>query len=217
MPDIAEETASSVPPKRIRRQVIGRRLGLHPYYQIAPPAADTLILTAQTGDNRRVGRRYMLGGAALALVTPAVIIAFFSTGGQSFEAACFGSALSWPCATIGLLGVVSGRAVATTTNTITFDPHARTIRYTQQNQVHRLRSQTLQYGQVAQLRLKPRPVQVGNLLKRTYTLTVLEMVTDEEYVWIVDSARDPAELAPLAAAVAQILDMSLQPPETATA
>ena len=215
MPDRAEETAPPAPPKRIRRQVIGRRLGLHPYYQIAAPAADTLTLTAHTGDNRRVGRQYMLGGAALALVTPAVIIAFFSTGGQSFEAACFGSALSWPCATIGLLGVVSGRAIATTTNTITFDPHARTIRYTQQNRVHRLRSQTLRYEQVAQLRLKPRPVQVGNLLKRTCMITVLEIVTDEGYVWIVDSARDPAELAPLAAAVAQILDVPLQPPEAA--
>lgn len=217
MPDRAEETAPSAPPKRIRRQVIGRRLGLQPYYQIAPSMADTLVLTAHTDDNRRVGRRYMLGGAALALVTPAVIIAFFSTGGQSFEAACFGSALSWPCATIGLLGVVSGRAIATTTNTITFDPHARTIRYTQQNRVHRLRSQTLQYDQVAQLRLKPRPVQVGNLFQRTYTITVLEIVTDEGYVWIVDSARDPAALAPLAAAVAQILGVPLQPPEAAGA
>lgn len=48
MPDRAEETAPSAPPKRIRRQVIGRRLGLQPYYQIAPSMADTLVLTAHT-------------------------------------------------------------------------------------------------------------------------------------------------------------------------
>lgn len=205
---MSHEATPPTNPKRIRRQVLGRRLSIEPFYTITRSEPTLLELTSRTADNQRVGRQYMIGGVAVGLLTPAAILTFFLTGSQSFGDACFGGALSWPCATVGILGFISGRAIATTSNTITFDQEAGTIRYTQQSRTHRPRSQTLHYDQVAALRLRTRPVRIGTIIQRMRTISVLEILTDEDHIWIIDSANDPAALEPIAQAAEAILGVS---------
>lgn len=191
-------------PRRVRRQTLGRRVGLNPYYTIAEQHGEPttrLVLQSQTAENQRVGRRYMIGSLAIGALTPLTILVLYLVGSQSVGDTCFGAALSWPAAMVGILGFQAGRAIASTRNSITVDAEAQTMQYAQENQVHRPRSQTLHFDQIARLHLHPREVKQGRLLARRLSVWVLEVVTDEEYSWIVDSARDKAALQPLATAL----------------
>ncbi|NJL34237.1 MAG: hypothetical protein HC893_10695 [Chloroflexaceae bacterium] len=158
----------------------------------------------------QAGQRYVIGGILIGLLTPIAILFFYLTGGQTVGSTCFGVLVSWPFATIGVLGWISGQALLTNGNTITVDTEQQTIVYTQQNRFHRLRSQTLHFDQLAGVRLKPRTVRTSGLFASLRSLMVLELVTDEEQVWIVDSASTAEPLQALANTSARILDLALE-------
>jgi hypothetical protein len=196
-------------PKRIRRQVLGLRISPEPYYTIVDHTDTRLVLQSQSDANKGPGRAFMGCGALIMLIMPTIIIGLFMAGTQSGSDACFGALLSWPFALIGFLGITSGRALATTSNTITIDTNEQTIMYVQTNRVNRRRSQTLQLEQVAELRLRQRWYKSPVPLRPRQRVVALEMITDEGYTWLVDSASNVSDMMPLATAMAGLLGVML--------
>lgn len=206
----ASESENPPPRKRIRRQRLGIRLSPEPYYMIAEHTPSRLELRSHPDANLRAGRKSMGVGIAIALLTPVIVVSIFITGGGTVSTACSGALLGWPFAAIGFYLWNGGRAIATTINTITLEHDTRTIVYTQQNKVNRPRSQTLDFDQIAQLRLRPRPYLVSRLTRQRREVMALEMVTDEGFIWLVDSSMDSEALAPIATAMSDTLGLPLQ-------
>jgi hypothetical protein len=186
------------------------RISPEPYYTIAEHTDTRLVLQSRPDANLAPGRAFMGCGASIALITPVIILGLFIGGTQSPSDACFGALLSWPFALIGFLGITSGRALATTSNTITVDTEEQTIVYAQFNRVNRRRSQTLQLAQIAELRLRQRWYRSPIPLRRRQRVVALEMVTDEGYTWLVDSATSVSEVMPSATAMAGLLGVMLR-------
>jgi hypothetical protein len=197
-------------PKRIRRQVLGLRISPEPYYTLAEHTDTRLVLQSRPDANQGPGRAFMGCGALVMLITPAIIISLFIGGSQSPGDACFGSILSWPFAVIGFLGIISGRALATTINTITIDTQEQTIVYTQTNRVNRRRSQTLQLEQIVELRLRQRWYKPSVPFRPRQQVVALEIITDEGYTWLVDSAASISDVMPTATAMAGLLEVMLR-------
>lgn len=201
---------TSPPPRRIRRQRLAVRLGLAPYYTISEHSATRLVLHSRPDANTSVGRVYTGCATALALLNPIIIFAAFFTGSQTMGALVVGMLLAWPFALLGWLGFRIGRAIATTSNTITADADTRTIVYTQTNHINRPRSQTLQWEQVARLRLRERWFKPPGLFRRRHKIVALEMVTDEGFTWFVDSAAEASALMPTATALGVVLGLGVE-------
>lgn len=197
------------PARRIRRQRLGLRLGLELYYTIVEQTPTRLRLESRPGANARAGHTFMGCGGAIALITPLLILSLFIAGTQSIGDVVFGVLLSWPFAVIGLMGWTSGRAIATTHNSITIDRDADTIVYEQQNQVSRKRSQTLHIDQIVAVRLRLRSFTPPGLFRRPRKIVALEMVTDEEFIWLVDSTIEREAILPTAQAVSDVLGIEL--------
>jgi hypothetical protein len=195
--------------KRIRRQRLGIRLSPEPYYAIAEQTPACLELASYPGANVKASRLPMGCGIAVALLTPLIILGLFFGGGGESGAACFGAALGWPFVAIGFYIWTSGRAVATTRNWITIDREAQTIVYRQENKISRPRSQTLHFDQIDHLRLRPRTLVLSRLLRRSQQVVALEMITDEEFTWLVDSATSADDIRPTAHALAEIIERPL--------
>jgi hypothetical protein len=195
--------------KRIRRQVLGRRPSLTPYYTIAEQTATQLVLRSHADANRRVGRLLIGCGSLTALLTPLIIFVLFAAGSQSPGDAFFGVLLSWPFLLIGLLLINGGRAIATTVNTITLDADEQTIVYAQTNRVSRRRSQTLQFAQIDHVRWAARVYVPFLPLAPRRPIVALELVTDEGFEWLIDSATSRAPLEPTAAALTAVLGTPL--------
>lgn len=206
---MSSSTSASPPQRRIRRQRLSLRLGLEPYYALIEHTPTRLVLQSQPDANATTGRIYMGCATAIALLNPLIIFGIFFSGAQTMGALVFGIILAWPFAAIGWLGIRIGRAIATTINTVTVDGDARTIVYTQANRVNRLRSQTLHFDQVARLRLRPHWVKPPGLFRRHRQTIALEMITDEGFTWLVDSAADPSVLMPTATTFAEMLGIPL--------
>jgi hypothetical protein len=206
---MAEETGAATP-RRIRRQRLGIRLSIEPYYAVAEQTPTCLVLQSQPGANARAGRLPMGCGILVGLLTPLIIFMFAGTSGSNLAGGVvFGALLAWPFIAIGFLIWNGGRAVATTSNSITVDSEAQTITYSQVNRAHRPRSQTLQFEQIDHVRLRSRPAQTPGFFRRQVQVVALEMMTDEGYLWLVDSGTDPDALHPVATAMAQLIGVPL--------
>ncbi len=209
-PDLQQPASDTAPSaRRIRVQRLGRRLGLEPYYAIAEQTDTRLVLQSHPEANARAGRFPMGCGLLLVALMPLLIVALTISGGGDVGATVFGVLVSWPFAAVGYLIWRGGRAVASTANTITVDQTTRTIVYEQYNRVHRPRSQTLHFDQIDHVRLRPRRVGHSRMSNREYDLVVLELITDEQQIWIVDSARNDSPLRPTANALTAVLAVEL--------
>lgn len=186
--------------RRIRRQRLGRRLDATPYYEIVEQSDTRLVLQSRPDANKAVGQRSIMVGIVLILMTPLGIIGLMVAGIN----AIFGALLLWPFAAIGWLVYQSGRAVATTVNTITADRASATLVFKQENRINRPRSQTLQFEQLARLWLQPRRY-ARNRWQRMRDTTALELITDEGELWIIDSAADADTLKTTGHALANVL------------
>jgi hypothetical protein len=207
---MAETTETgAAEPRRIRRQKLGLRLDNQPYYTIAEQTDTRLVLQSRPEANQPAGRFFMGTGIAVMLLAPVIIIAFFLISGQSVGGTFCGVGLAIPFAFVGLVRWTGGRAIASTNNSITVDTEERTLVYRQMNNVGRQRSQTLLLEQVHHLRLRQRQFRGPGFPPRTETVTALEFVTDEEFVWLVESASNAADLEPKAAALQSILGVPL--------
>jgi hypothetical protein len=210
MAEVSSQESSPTERKRIRQQKLGLRLDSQPYYTIAEQTATRLVLQSRPEANQPAGRFFMGTGIAVMLLAPVIIMGFFLLSGQSAGATFCGVGVAIPFAFVGLARWIGGRAVASTSNSITVDTEERTLVYRQMNKVGRQRSQTLSLEQVDHLRLQQRQFRGPGFPPRTQTVTALEFVTDEAFVWLVDSASDAAALEPKAAALQSILGVPLR-------
>lgn len=193
------------PAKRIRRQKLGLRPGLEPYYAIAEQTPTRLVLQSRPGANALAGQAFLgCGGAILVLGVLIVFSSFFTSTRLAGDAICSGL-LGWPFVFVALALLTGGRAISTTSNTITIDAETATVVYTQANRATRRRSQTLVFDQVARLRLRERTYTPPGLLRQPRPIVALELITDENFTWLIDSAANAAALQPLATAVAAVL------------
>jgi hypothetical protein len=196
--------------KRIRRQRLGIRLSPEPYYAIAERTPTSLVLESYPGANAKAGRLPMILGVAIALLTPLLIFGIYIGSGGESGAVCFGAALGWPFAAVGFYVWTSGRAVATTSNRITVDREAQTIVFMQENKISRQRSQTLNFDQIDHLRLRSRLLVLSRFPRRSQQVVALEMVTDEDFVWLIDSAIHGDAMLPTAQVFAETAERSLR-------
>lgn len=213
--DATTEAGTSGQSKRIRHQRLGVRLDTEPYYMVAEQTDSRLVLESRPGANAQAGRLPIGCGIGVMLLMPLIIVAMTIGGGGSAGSAVFGALLAWPFAAIGYLIWSSGRAVASTTNSITVDAAAQTIVYTQSNRVGRQRSQTLGFDQIDHLRLRVRPFVSAGFPRRRTQVVALEMLTDEGHIWLVDSAEASEPLRPVAEALGALLDVRLEEPNAA--
>jgi hypothetical protein len=204
------EPAAEGAEKRIRRQRLGIRLDTEPYYEIIEQNDMRLVLQSRPGANVSAGRVPKGCGIGVMLLMPVMIVAVMIGGGGGVGSAVFGALIAWPFAAIGYLIWNSGRAVATTSNTITVDAAQQKIVYTQSNRVGRMRSQTLAFEQIDHLRLRVRPFVPPGMLRRRTQVVALEMVTDEGHTWLVDSAETDEAVRPTAIALAEVLGVRLE-------
>jgi uncharacterized integral membrane protein len=200
-------TESSVS-RRAHRQILGKRMGLTPYYTIVEQNDTQLVLRSRPGANAAAGRWFMGCGGALALLSVTVFCLSYATSMEDMGAFFSGMILSWPCGVIGGLGVIGGMAIAKTTNTIIVDTPTQTITYIQK--ARRERKQVVSFEQVAYLCLSYQPFTPTGLFQRPSETVVLEFITTENIAWLIDSAAEPAPLEPLAALVATMLGVQIQ-------
>jgi len=200
--------------KRIRRQRLGIRLDSEPYYEVTEQTDTRLVLTSRPGANAAAGRLPMGCGIGVALLMPLIIVAT-TIGGGGPGSVVFGALIAWPFAAIGYLIWNSGRAVATTENSITVDAEQQKITYMQRNRIGRTRSQTLAFDQIDHLRLRVRPFVTPGWPRRRMQVMALEMVTDEDHMWLVDSAETGTAVRPVADALREMLGVRLEEPPAA--
>lgn len=203
---------SNMTAHRIRRQRLGLRPGTAPYYQITEQTESRLVLQSQPGANARAGYRFIARGVVLLVLGLIFFCISYSNlaadAENAFLSVAFGTVVLGMLGWFGLNNLVGGQAIATTVNQITLDTAAQTLVYAQRSRVVRRvreRTQTLQLDQVARLRLCPRSYRAPGMGQRVQSITALEVVTDEGYPWLVDSATDAAALAPTANALAALL------------
>lgn len=199
-----------------RRQRLGVRPGLEPYYRLEEHSPTRVVLHSLIGANARAGHLFMARGFGLGLLSLIVFSIGFLNYVQQVEAALLSVLLATICggvlAWLAFTGLIGGWAVATTTNQVLADAQSQTIVYTQCSQVFRqkrVRSQTLPMAYVETMRLRSRPFYPPGILQRKRQIAVLELVTGSGEIWLIDSAADPARLMPTATALSEVLDLPL--------
>jgi hypothetical protein len=193
---------------RAHRQMLGKRMGLTPYYSIAENTASRLILRSQPGANARAGYIFAGCGSILTLISISLFCLGYTSSMDDFSAFFSSMLLSWPCGVVGGLGVIGGLAIAKTINTITIDTNERTIIYSQK--ARRERTQMLDFDQIAYLRMSTQAFYPPRFVRRLHTIAVLECITDEQHAWLIDSASDVEAIEPVADALCQILAVELR-------
>jgi hypothetical protein len=203
---------TTTPPKA-RRQLVGRRLALAPYYAIGEQHGDYLLLVSQPGANSPAGNRVIAGGLLLLVLALFILI---SGGLNAFQAGGSIGLLAISMGAGGLLmglgfvRLMGGIAVATTANRILVDRRTRSIDFVQHNRVARERKQTVPFEELRILRLMQRRLVSGGFLGRVYPVTVLELVLAGNSVWIIDSAHQAGDLTEVATALSTMLELPLQ-------
>ncbi len=199
-------TASSAQ-RFAHRQILGKRMGLVPYYPIVEQNDTQLILRSRPGANAPAGRLFMGCGAALALLSITIFCLSYASSMEDMGAFFSGMILSWPCGVIGGLGIIGGMAIAKTVNTITVDTESRTITYIQK--ARRERQQRVAFDQVAYLCISRQRFTPSGLFQQPRTIAVLEFITTENIAWLIDSAVDPEPLEPVAELFASMLGVQI--------
>lgn len=182
-------------------------MGLEPYYTIADHTGSYLELRSRPGANAPAGRVFMGCGGALLLLSIAIFCMSFSSSRESFGAFFSGMLLSWPCGVVGGLILIGGTAIAKIQNTIKVDTATRTITYLQK--ARRERQQTLDFDQIAEIRMSKQLFTPPGVFRQKRPVVVLEFVTDEGNVWLIDSAVESQSLVPLALAFAEIVQLDI--------
>ncbi|MCG8353351.1 MAG: hypothetical protein MI924_36765 [Chloroflexales bacterium] len=204
---------------RARRQVVGRRPGLTPYYFIAEQTQEHLVLQSHPDANKRAGYRVMARGGAFLLLALLIFCLGVISGAQlpggSFGSIAITTLVGGFLAGLGFLRFTGGLAVASTANQITVDAQERTITFIQTNRIARQRKQTLGFEQVARLRFRPRFFITTGLLSRRYRIMGFELVTTDDEVWLIDSAVAPDALEATAVALATLLEQDIEVSTTA--
>jgi hypothetical protein len=189
-----------------RRQLIGRRLGIEPYYTLRS-SLGRVELHSRIEEVRRPGLRIAIGGALLLAVGLFLMIGGALNAGQggSFANIVLVVGLGGLFGGLGGQRLIGGIAVATTRNTIIADANERTITYRQINRVARERVQQLLFEQIANLRRVQRTLLTSGPLQRRMSITILEFVLVEGEPWLIDSAADSAKLDAMAEALGEVL------------
>jgi hypothetical protein len=208
---IAEQEETPPPTSRTsRRQVLGKRMGLTPYYTITNHKPATyLLVQSRPKANARAGYIFMAVGALLSVIS----VSFFCVGyASSSNVEQMGPLLggmfcALPFGVVGGLGLIGGLAIVKTINTITVDSEAQTGVFHQK--ARRERKQTLQFDQIARLRLATQSFAPPGILQNPRPVAVVEIITDEEHTWLVDSAEQVEDIMPIAEAMADVLHMPL--------
>lgn len=198
---------STTLPRQARRQVLGKRMGLEPYYTVAESTDTRFILRSRPGANVRAGRIFMGCGSLLALLSISLFCLSYTSSMEDFSAFFSGMILAWPCGVVGGLGVIGGLAIAKTVNTITVDASTRTITYMQK--ARRERTQVLSFDQIASVRLSPQLFTPPGFIRRPQYIFVLEFVTHEDNSWLIDSAMDSDVLLPVAEAIEKLVPVAV--------
>ncbi len=191
----------------LQRQVLGKRMGADPYYVIEEQRAERLLLRSRPDANHRAGRTLAGCGGTLLLLSMVLFIITFISSWEQFGAFFTGMILSWPCGVVGGVAIIGGLAIARTVNTICVDAAARTITYTQTSR--RERRQVMPFDAVRTLRLRTQQFVPPGFIRRPQRVVVLEFVTHEGHVWLVDSAAERAPLAALAVAFGACLGLAI--------
>ncbi len=216
MPGRKDITMNNPASHHKRRQRLGVRPGLEPYYHIDEHSPTRIVLHSHTGVNARAGYLFMARGLGLGLLAMLVFSIGFLNYVQQVEgailsvllAAVCGGVLGW----LAFTGLIGGWAIATTTNQVLIDAESQTIVYTQCSQVFRqtrTRSQTLPMAYIETLRLRSRPFYPPGIFRRKQQVTIIELVTGTGEIWMIDSAADPDILMPTATALSEVLDLPL--------
>ncbi len=191
-----------------QRQILGRRLGLEPYYTVAEQTDTHLRLQSRPEANQRAGRIFTgCGTAVLLLSLTFYCISFISSQGQ-LGPYLTGTICALPFGVIGGLGLIGGLAIGRTVNTITVDGEEQHIVYTQKSR--RERMQRLGFQQVDHIRLRSQLFNTSFFLRREQPVRVLLFVTDNSEEWVIDSAVDEESLLPLAQTLAAMLNVPLE-------
>jgi hypothetical protein len=198
---------------KARRQLVGRRLALAPYYTISEQHAEYLVLTSQPGANSPAGNRVIAGGLLLLALALFILISgglsAFQPGG-SIGLLAISMGIGGLLMGLGFVRLMGGIAVATTANRILVDRRTRSIDFVQHNRVARERKQTVPFEELRTLRLMQRRLVSGGFMGRVYPVTVLELVLAGNAVWIIDSAHQAGDLDAVATALSTILALPLQ-------
>ncbi len=198
---------------KARRQLVGRRLALAPYYAISEQHADYLLLNSQSGANSPAGNRVIAGGLLLLALALFVMISggwsAFQPGG-SIGLLAISMGIGGVLMGLGFVRLMGGIAIATTVNRILVDRRTGSIDFVQQNRVARERKQTVPFEELRALRLAQRRLVSGGFLGRVYPVTVLELVLAGNSVWIIDSSYQAGDLDEVATAMSTMLDLPLQ-------
>jgi hypothetical protein len=193
------------------QQRLGRRLGLRPYYTVAERGPALLRLESQPGANRPLARGLFVTGALLLAAAALIIVsALYAAGsGAGFAVAALGAVVGGLLGAVGYQRALGGYAVASTRNTVVADAAQRTLSFTQGNRLAPVRTQSLPFDAVRAIRLRRRPYRTGGPLGRVQPVVALELVTEGDEVWIVDSAEGAEQLRPVAEGLSEILGMEL--------
>ncbi|NJN68620.1 MAG: hypothetical protein HC884_18885 [Chloroflexaceae bacterium] len=209
---------------RTKRQIIGKRLGLEPYYVIAENTDTRLRIHSRPDANVKTGRLFMGVGAVLVLFSMALFCVGLSSyveGMRSIGPFALSALVSAPCGIVGFLGLLGGMAIGRTVNTITINMETRTVAYTQQSktpihskQAKNERKQILDFADITALRYTSLSYKPAFFLSRPHQIVVLEFLTRDGTTWTIDSAVSVASLEPLATAFSSVLGVEVQPIET---
>lgn len=200
--------------RRARRQLLGKRVGVDPYYTIAETTPTYLELRSRPEVNTRPARTLMGVGGGLVVLATTIFCISIMIGGQSAGTWSFlvGAVFSWPCALVGGIALIGGMALSRTVNTLIVDPKERTITYIQK--AKRERQQILDFDQIAHLRIRKQRVNTAFIIQRVQVVAVLEFVTNDNFPWVIDSAADPESIEPVASAIAEIMQVEVKRSDT---
>jgi hypothetical protein len=199
---------TETPTPYAKRQILGRRLGLEPYYTVEEQTDTRLLLRSRPDANRRAGRKFAgCGTTVLLLSLTFYCISFVSSQGQ-LGPYLTGTICALPFGIIGGVGLIGGLAIAKTVNTITIDKDERQVIYTQKSR--RERTQRLGFDQITRVRLRTQRFNASFFLRREQPIRVLLLVTDADQEWVLDSSVEDEHLLPLAQRIAGLLDVPLE-------
>lgn len=206
---MGESTSEPTPIDR-PTQRLGRRLGLEPFYRVAERAPGHMRLESRPELNKGPGLRILAGAAALLLVAVLIAISGLvsAAGGAGFAVAGLAAGVAGLLGGLGYQRAAGGYAVLTARNSIVCDAAAATITYSQGSRVGAERTQSIGFAQVAELRLRRRPLATGWPIRQVRPIVALELLVGDQ-IWVIDSAADPEQLRPAAEGLAEVLGRDL--------
>ena len=196
-----------------QRQILGRRLGVEAYYQLAQSdnSEEVVVrLVSHASHNRQIGLQIIIGGGVLSIFALAFLISGAVMAGQGgeFSLVALVIVLGGIFGGFGARRLIGGVAVLTTTNTIELD--TQDLRFMQHDRVGGSRQQRLAREEIAGLQLRQRMLLTGGLVQRRVPIAILTVIDRANNLWLIDSAADPPSLAPAAEALAKALELEIE-------